>query len=160
LLFGVGNPSNEVTPIWSENLPPEYVDKAQVLLPKDNTSSPNIKIEELSIANRNYKFIVHNKTKQTYVIKINTIYYPGWKIYVDSNFYPLSIPVKQDSGNKFGLINVNIPPGEHILEAHWSETLSRNSADAVSIFALVFILLSLKQKKGNEQSRHRDQIGN
>ena len=49
LLFGVGNPSNEVTPIWSENLPPEYVDKAQVLLPKDNLSSPNIKIEELSL---------------------------------------------------------------------------------------------------------------
>jgi len=150
LLFGVGNPSNEVTPIWSENLPPEYVDKAQVLFPKDNISSPNIKIEEVSLANRNYKFRVYNKTRQTYGIKINTIYYPGWKVYVDNNFYPLSIPVKQNPGNKFGLINVNIPPGEHILEARWSETLLRNTADAVSIFALIFILLSLKQKQDNQ----------
>ncbi|MEK7111580.1 MAG: 6-pyruvoyl-tetrahydropterin synthase-related protein [Patescibacteria group bacterium] len=150
LLFGVGNPSNEVTPIWSENLPPEYVDKAQVLLPKDNLSSPNIKIEELSLKNRNYKFAVNNKTKQTYGIRINTIYYPGWKIYVDNSIYSLNLPIKQSPDNKFGLINVNIPPGEHTLQIHWSETLLRNTADAVSIFALIFILLSLKQKQNNK----------
>lgn len=150
LLFGVGNPSNEVTPIWSENLPPEYEKKAQVLLPKDNMSCPNIKIEELSLENRNYKFRIYNKTKQTYGVKINTIYYPGWKIYVDNNFYPLSIPVKQNPDNKFGLISVNIPPGEHILQIHWSETLLRNAADAISIFALIFILLSLKQKQDSK----------
>lgn len=149
LLFGVGNPSNEVTPVWSENLPPEYVDKAQVLLPKGKSFCPNIKIKELSLQNRDYKFRISNKTRQEYGIRINTIYYPGWKIYVDNNIYSLALPDKQDPDNKFGLINVKIPPGEHVLQIHWSETLLRNAADAVSIFAFVFILLSLKQKQDN-----------
>jgi len=72
------------------------------------------------------------------VLQLNTIYYPGWGVLLDSQ------PVEIDYDNSQGLIRFPVPAGEHQVRAEFRETPLRLLADGISAFSLVGYLAYLR----------------
>jgi len=79
-------------------------------------------------------------------IRENTLYFPGWKVYVDGKEAPIEF---QDPKNR-GLITFFIEPGIHNVKLKFGETKVRGLANTISLFSLIFIaILFLVNKKIN-----------
>ena len=69
-------------------------------------------------------------------IKVNTLFYPGWKVYIDET--PVAIQF-QDSNNR-GLITFSIPEGRHKLRVVFTETKLRLFSDIITIASLLLLI--------------------
>ena len=67
-------------------------------------------------------------------IRINTIYYPGWKAYVDGN------ESKIDYSNDAGVVDVDVGKGSSRVEFVFTETPLRFFADVLSLSSLVILI--------------------
>jgi len=74
----------------------------------------------------------------------NTLYFPGWKVYVDG----VETPIGYQDENWRGLITFPVSAGEHSIKVVFEETRIRKFADALSMIS-VGILLGLFIKKQN-----------
>jgi hypothetical protein len=63
-------------------------------------------------------------------VVVRTFAFPGWEARVDG----LPVPVRPDA--KFGAIEVDVPAGEHEVEARYAETWDRRAGAAVSALGL------------------------
>lgn len=92
-----------------------------------------------------YRFHVSAKERST--VLVNTLYYPGWKSYLDGQeghmFWELN-----------GLINEVVPAGEHDVVVRFEETPLRWAADVLSLTGL-FCLLGWAILKRGYAYRHR-----
>lgn len=70
-------------------------------------------------------------------IRENTLYFPGWKIYIDGNEYE-GIQF-QDPANR-GLMTYYVPSGKHNVVVQFSDTKIRTIANLVSLGALIIIV--------------------
>ncbi|MDO8573673.1 MAG: hypothetical protein Q7R77_02885 [Candidatus Daviesbacteria bacterium] len=119
---------DEYTPKWVKIIPQEYT--AQKII---SDTEFNI-INNLSWGYNKKSFNIIN-TEDT-KIRIALIYYPGWEAYLNN----VKIPINYD--NDQGLIELNIPKGEHSIYLIFKETWWRLVSDIVSIIGLlIFILL-------------------
>ncbi len=118
-------------------------------------SRPNAKIEVIdgsakitenfrSSVRHTYDIVADKESR----IKENTLYFPGWKIYVDG-VENKNIEF-QDPQNR-GLMTFNIPSGKHSVDVRFEDTKVRlisNIVSSVSIVGLVFfIIINLRKKK-------------
>ena len=80
------------------------------------------------------------------VMRINTVYYPGWGVQVDG------LPAAIDYQNARGIMLVAIPAGKHRVNAEFRETVPRFVADTLSVIAaivaLVYSFAQINKKKG------------
>jgi len=80
------------------------------------------------------------------IFQINTFSFPGWRVYVNKE------EVKYTDANKFKLIRVDLPVGNHLVEARFEDTVVRlvgNIITGISIIVIVTILVKrifVKQK--------------
>lgn len=74
----------------------------------------------------------------------NTLYFPGWKVYVDEK----ETPIEYQDQNWRGLITFPVSAGRHAVKIIFEETRLRKFADALSMISLG-ILLALFIKKEN-----------
>lgn len=65
-------------------------------------------------------------------VAIHTLYFPGWKVYIDNREAPISYPD--------GIIHVTVPAGPHILRAQFTETPVRRIADIISVISVVALI--------------------
>lgn len=137
--------SNELMPLWVKKIP---------------TKRPNEKLEiingkgilgNLSFNSKQINFSVDALSQS--IIRINTIYYPGWEATVapvlsQGPLYNLAMlpksPISYDNG--MGVMDIQIPPGKHIVRLNFSETSLRLTSDIISILS-IFVLLFLIIKK-------------
>lgn len=83
-------------------------------------------------------FTIKSPTAQT--VKINSIYYPGWQAKVNGQVNKIE--------NKNGLIYLNVPEGQALVDLSFGETPLRLLSDAVTIISLLIsIYLLIKYKK-------------
>jgi hypothetical protein len=119
--------ADENTPLWVKNPP---------------TNQPDQKIEligDFEIINQKSNLLKADlHLIQDQVVKINTIYYPGWKIFL--NQQELSSLHLQD---EMGRISFQAPAGEHHLKLEFTETPLRLTANIISLLTLLFISGSL-----------------
>lgn len=88
-------------------------------------------IKSESIKTTHYIFNIFTKEKAELVV--NTAFFPGWTVFIDDK--------KIDTRyNKDGLIQFNVPAGEHRVEIKFLDTLIRKIASAVSFFSFLVIL--------------------
>lgn len=88
------------------------------------------------------KVVAHVDALDASIIRIQTIYYPGWGITVDGK----SVPVAYDNPN--GFMEIPIEPGKHAIVAEFRETIPRFVADIVSLSGvLAWIVLVVKSRK-------------
>lgn len=88
------------------------------------------------------KVVAHIDALDASIIRIQTIYYPGWGITVDS----MSVPVVYDNPN--GFMEIPVDRGKHTIVAEFRETIPRFVADIVSLSGvLAWIVFVVKSRK-------------
>lgn len=73
-------------------------------------------------------------TKSESTVRINTIYYPGWKVSVDNQNITVSY------ANERGVMDVLVPDGEHFVKAIFTETPLRATSNTISLLSFLAIL--------------------
>ncbi len=121
--------SDELMPIWVKNKPVRHFDnKVEVLRGDATVKNPYYNSKQI-------KF--EYDASSDAVFKINTIFYPGWKAYING----IEVPVRQDDATGTMLIDGNKNSSKVYLE--FGETLPRTMANGVSIFSIILLLFIL-----------------
>ncbi len=117
----------EHTPIWQKENDPNSVVRFEVLVGQ-------AEVESLVWQTNLHQFRV--KALDMIYFLDRTVYFPGWKVFVDGQLTPIK-PV--DEINK-GLIGVELAQGEHLVEVKLQETMVEKAANNLSIGGLILIL--------------------
>lgn len=67
----------------------------------------------------------------------NTIYFPGWQVFIDKKKVPIEF---QDINNR-GFITFSVPTGVHKAEVRFAESPIRLFSDIVSLFSIISLLI-------------------
>jgi len=120
---------DELTPVWVTNKPTHrYGQKIEV-------EKGQAQLYNLVYNSKAIKFRVISTGPST--VKVNTIYYPGWKFYVNDK----EIPVTYD--NPDGLIRLVAHPGESDVVGQFKETNVRYWSNIISLLSAGVIVLLL-----------------
>lgn len=120
---------DELMPLWvTEKAKDKYINKVDVLEGKT------------AITNTIYnsKRIYFQTTGSESIIRINSLYFPGWEFTIDQE------KIRPEFNNSKGVILLKIPTGDHTIMGNLHETPIRKWADIASIISVIsiFILLS------------------
>jgi hypothetical protein len=85
------------------------------------------------------------------VVRINLLYFPGWKVWVDGKQVKVNIPEEEEWGRMW----IDLSQGEHSVSARFTNTLTRSVSNAISIFSLAFLLLQFSLWKNKSTSSLR-----
>ena len=88
--------------------------------------------------------VVNMQTPGT--VRINVYYFPGWMVSVDGQ------PVEPGIDPTFAALSIDLPAGEHRIDARFGETPVRSGAIVVSALTLA-LCLGLVVWRGNEKMR-------
>lgn len=126
--------SNELMPLWVKKLPfQRSANKVEIIEGQG-------KVENVFSNSKQILFSLDLLSQS--VIRINTIYYPGWKINVDN----VNVPVSYS--NELGVMDISVVSGSHIVRANFGETPLRLISDIISISSvLVILMLIIKRNK-------------
>lgn len=126
---GTGAYHGESTTIWTEG---------------DAGSYPAFPLEIIAgrgeISDYKRKSNLHEfyvNAKNDLVIRDNTTYYPGWRVFVSGKESDIQF---QDPNHR-GIITFPVPKGEHKVEVKFGETSFRLAADIISLFTFVLLLI-------------------
>ena len=124
--------SNELMPLWVRKIPFQRpASKIEIVKGQGN-------IKNIFYNSKQIKFSI-NALSQS-MARINTIYFPGWKAYVDKVNVPISY------ANELGVMDISIPSGDHAVHVSFGETPLRLISDTISLSS-VFILLFLMVRR-------------
>lgn len=119
--------SRELTPLWVKDLPTERViEKVQV-------TGGSATIEAVSHSSKKISFI--GKVNEDSVIRINTIYYPGWEITANNK------EMEIDYNNSRGVMDIKLSPGDYQIEANFKETPIRMISNIASLITLLVLFI-------------------
>ena len=93
----------------------------------------NATVEERKVTTNLISLIVH--AKDSSILQVNTIYYPGWGVMIDNK------PAEILYDNPFGLMQIVIPSGNHIVYMTFRETAGRFVADSISVVAIILYII-------------------
>lgn len=116
--------ADELMPLWVKEKPKARKEKIEVL--KGDLSFQLIKSNSIET-----KFKTSAADNNT--LQLNTIYYPGWKVSLDGK------DTKINYENKTGVMRFEIPKGEHLIDARFTETPLRIISDLISLFSLAVL---------------------
>jgi hypothetical protein len=89
-------------------------------------------------------------TPQPFTARLHTLYFPGWRAYLDGEEVPLKI---SDPG---GFIEVDLPAGSHELSLRFEDTPVRTLANVLSILSLLaclgLVVLALRRPSPERES--------
>lgn len=75
------------------------------------------------------------------ILRFNTFSFPGWKVFIDDK------EVQYSDNNKYKLITVPVPGGQHIIRATFTNTPIRSMANGFSIASIVAVIVYVVLKK-------------
>lgn len=128
--------TGESSPVWSVRFM-EQRPKAHIVL---IGGSAKIKEQQRTITKHIYSVNVDNKAQ----LQENTLYFPGWEIFVDNKLVPIEY---QDPNNR-GLMTFYIEKGLHNVVVTFGETRLRLISDYLSIFSLfALVILGILRKR-------------
>lgn len=122
--FATTTVSNEYTPRW--------VEKQIFSIPDAKVTSNNGTIEGLMNKSNLTEFTL--VTTQSARVTINTTYFPGWHVFVDSKEVPVAYK------NTYGVMTFTVPSGNHLISARFTETPVRLAADIASLVSFVLLI--------------------
>ena len=116
----------EYEPIWVQERPanPDH-QKLQAL-------AGNVSILEESIRPTRYDFLLEADERS--VLRVNTFYFPGWKVFIDGQ------QAQVDYSNKNGLITFEVEGGQHRIRVIFADTPIRIWGRSISIVSFVLLL--------------------
>lgn len=120
--------TGESAPIWSVR----FMEKR----PKEQTRviEGNATITTIYRLTTKHAYLIHAK-EQSRILE-NTLFFPGWRVYVNDILVPMQF---QDAQYR-GLITYNIAPGKNDVRVVFSNTKLRTIADTISLCAFVLLV--------------------
>lgn len=125
--------SQELMPLWVKDFPNERPQQ------KVEFMSGTGQIENIYFNSKEITFNANIEGKS--VIRINTIYYPGWELTVDNSKNEINY------ANNKGVMDFSLDPGKHAIKASFKETPLRKLSNIISLAGIILLLLLLLQKK-------------
>ncbi|MEK7517271.1 MAG: 6-pyruvoyl-tetrahydropterin synthase-related protein [Patescibacteria group bacterium] len=122
------NDTGESSPIWSVRFM-EHKPKAYIEVIDGKAMISTIK---RSLTVHRYRLTAVEKSR----IRENTLYFPGWEVFVDGIKQDIEF---QDPQNR-GLMTFMVEKGKHAVDVRFTETKLRMFADIVSLVSIVFII--------------------
>ena len=119
---------NEYMPMWVKNVP--------LSMAKTKVENLNGKEQINILESASNKTVFEVTVQSPKTIQINTVYYPGWKATIDGKKTLINY---QDNG----LIQVEVPQGQHKVIVNFSETSVRIISDIVSLTSILGLILIL-----------------
>lgn len=119
---------NEYMPIWINNNVTEHAQKKVTFIYGQ--------IKNLKMKSNRISFSTNSQIASRAII--NTVYFPGWKVNIDKKNVPINYQNK-------GLIDFEVPKGQHEIVVSFSETPIRLGSDIISLLG-VFMLLFIGVK--------------
>lgn len=124
--------SNELMPLWVKEMPNKKAD--------DKVKLISGQIENLSYNSKKISFAVNLPKRQS--VTINNIYYPGWIFSIDK------AKTQINYNNKYGVMEITVPSGKHVINGKLTETSLRLFSDVISLLSvLLFPIIFLFYKK-------------
>lgn len=126
--------TNEATTTSSQELMPLWVNKNPIERSRKKVEVINGKGEVRAVLfdSKSIRFTSDLTSKS--VIRINTIYYPGWTIKVDG------VPTSISYNNTKGVMDVSVPHGKHQVVAIFGETPMRMVSNGISFASLIMLV--------------------
>ncbi len=125
---------DEYMPVWVKAKPTKHFEnKVEVVKGKGEISNVFF-----SAKKTNFTIIAQNNAG----VRINTVYFPGWKASLDGKDMQISY------SNENGIIMIDVPHGQHEVLVSFGETPIRLLGDVVSLLSLV-ALFAIKIKRKN-----------
>jgi 6-pyruvoyl-tetrahydropterin synthase related domain len=124
---GTNSPGNAFNTIWAGGIGKRAKEKIEIPI-------KNGKILHQQISSTRYLFSV-SLTKKT-TVTIHTLYFPGWKAFVDGKEIAIS-------RNDEGISVLNLTRGKHMVEYVLKDTPVRQLATTISILSFVLVLTQL-----------------
>ena len=88
-------------------------------------------------------------------LRFYTYYFPGWRVYVDGERLPDSALRPE---TVYGLLTVDVPPGEHHILLRWGDTPVRLTGKILTLVslaaALALVALPLPLRRRSRQDLH------
>lgn len=101
------------------------------------------------IENKLAKKLFMIEADSSLIFQVNTYNFPGWQVYLDGK------KTRIEDKNKFKLMSITVPQGNHQLRVIFLDTLIRKIANYISILSLLaVIILSLRSK--NTSAGHQN----
>jgi hypothetical protein len=119
--------SNELMPLWVKKLPQTA--------PQEKIGMISGKVENIYYNSKTISFITDLPKTET--IRVNTIYYPGWIFTIDG------LKTKVNYNNQFGVMDVKVLAGRHIIKGEFTETPLRLFSDIISLISVVGLMIFL-----------------
>ncbi len=118
---------DELMPLWVVDKPRDrYKDKVEI--ENGNATLANIKYNSKKI-----EFTVNSQEKS--LVKINSIYFPGWEYSLNGN------KIDPDYQQKDGLVRFEVDPGMYKVKGVFTETPLRLAADLISLASVSLIVV-------------------
>lgn len=114
---------NEYLPIWVKNNLTKHAEE-KVKIINGQIRNPEIKSNKISFS---------TDSQIASRVVINMVYFPGWKVNIDRENIPI------DYQNK-GLIDFEVPKGQHEVVVSFSETPIRLGSDIISLLSFLALL--------------------
>lgn len=128
------NLADEYTPKWA----PKYLMKKPIITKVQYTDDAAVITVHHNRSNYLDATVEASKSGQ---VKINTVYYPGWSVYVDGK----KVPLNYESS---GFMEIKLDPGKYYVEAKFGETPLRLFSDGMSLISLGFLgVMAFRQRK-------------
>lgn len=123
--------TGESSPIWSIRFMEKRPNAVAILESNDG----NIQIKERSTTSHAY----HVRTLSPTRFIENTLYFPGWQVYVDGKQLPVEKLMFQDPTYR-GLMTFDLDAGEHDVTFVFTETKMRTIANSISIGSFILFI--------------------
>lgn len=104
----------------------------------DSVGPQKVSLEEVSPTA--LKVLVQSDAPTT--LRLNQFYFPGWSARIDQSH---SLPVYPST--QLGLVTVELPGGEHVIEIGWTDSWVQNIAEWLSVITLLLLAAMLLQKR-------------
>ena len=117
---------NEYMPIWVKSIPSgQYASKVEML-------NGSAQIEKLVEKSNRISFNLTGNTSS--IVRVNTIYYPGWKAYVNND------QVKISYDNPRGVMEIPVKRSEERVLFVFRETALRTISNSVTVLSFTWLL--------------------
>lgn len=73
----------------------------------------------------------------------NTLYFPGWEVFVDGRSLDLALELQYQDPNYRGLMTFRVPAGDHRVMVSFGETKLRRMANLLSVGGLILLLITV-----------------
>lgn len=122
--------TGESAPIWSVR----FMEKRPKFPLEIATGQGQAVVKKRKVTDHRYSLSIWSENAK---IIENTLYFPGWHVFVDNKEVPVEF---QDQIHR-GLMEFFVPKGQHEVMVRFTETKLRKIADVISIVNIIFIII-------------------